>query len=309
MLRWNGLDQVPPGFGPSAVTIGVFDGVHRGHQALVAETVRDAAATGATPVAVTFEPNPVAVLRPGAAPPTLMTLDRRLALLSELGVAAVLVLPFTEERAAQSAEDFVAEVVVGALRASTVIVGEGFRFGARARGDVALLRELGQRSGFRVDGVGLTGEGDTVWSSSWVRERVLAGEVDRAAQALGRPYRLEGTVVKGFQRGRTIGYPTANLESGLTVAIPADGVYAGWLGWRVDRLPAAISVGTNPTFDGEQVTVETYVLDRDDLELYDEHVAIEFLARLRDTQRFDGVEDLVAQVARDVDRARELTRP
>lgn len=307
MLRWTGLDQVPPGFGPSVVSVGVFDGVHRGHRAVVSAAVARARELGARAVVVTFEPNPLAVLRPELAPPVLSTLEHRVALLERLDVDAVLVLPFTAALAAQSPEDFVTDVLLGALRATAVVVGENFRFGHRATGDVALLRRMGSERGFEVDGFALTGEGEATWSSTFVRERLAEGDVEGAAHVLGRAHRLEGPVVHGDQRGRTIGYPTANLGLPAEAAVPADGVYAGWL-TRADgtRLPAAISIGTNPTFDGTQRRVEAYVLDRDDLELYDEHVAVDFVARLRETLRFDGVGPLVEQMGRDVERSREI---
>ena len=307
MLRWTGLDQVPAGVGPSVVSVGVFDGVHRGHQAVVRAAVARARELDAQAVVVTFDPNPLALLRPELAPPVLSTLGHRLALLESLDVDAVLVLPFTRELAAESAEQFVEQVLVGPLHAKAVVVGENFRFGHRAAGDVALLERMGAELGFEVDGFALVGEEGATWSSTYVRERLAAGDVEAAGQALGRPHRLEGPVVHGDQRGRTIGYPTANLGLPPEAAVPADGVYAGWL-TRADgtRLPAAISIGTNPTFDGTQRRVEAYVLDRDDLELYDEHVAVDFVARLRDTLRFDGVGPLVEQMGRDVERSREI---
>lgn len=307
VLRWTDLEQIPPGFGPSVVTIGVFDGVHRGHRALLTQTVADARSLGTSAVTVTFDPNPLAVLRPESAPAVLMTLQRRLDLMAELGIDAALVVPFTAERAAQPPEEFVHEVLVGRLQARGVVVGENFRFGRRAAGDVAMLSRLGAQEGFTVTPIPLTGEGDTTFSSTHVREYVLAGAVERAAAALGRPFRVEGTVVRGEQRGRLIGYPTANLATPPGAAIPADGVYAGWLLWRGDRLPAAISIGTNPTFDGKARTVEAYVLDRDDLELYGERVELDFAERLRDTLRFGSVDELVEQMAKDCDTARDIT--
>lgn len=307
MLRWTGLDDVPDDLGPTAVAVGVFDGVHRGHQRLVAEAVAQAARSGSTAVVVTFDPHPVAVLRPEAAPPVLSTLAHRLELLEALGVGATLVLPFTRALAAEPPEQFVEEVLVGALRAASVVVGSGFRFGHRAAGDVALLARLGEERGFTVTGLDLARDGSEVWSSTRVRAAVLAGAVDTARDILGRPHRVEGIVVHGDQRGRTIGYPTANLDTTPGAAIPADGIYAGWLRWRGGSLPAAISIGTNPTFDGTVRRVEAYALDRDDLELYDEHVAVDFAVRLRETLRFDSVAALVEQMGHDVDRARLIT--
>ena len=313
MRRWHALCDVPAGFGPSVITIGVYDGVHRGHQVGVSRTVKLARDRGAAAVVVTFAPHPMAVVHPAAVPPALSTVEHRLDLLEGLGVDATLVLPFTVEVSRWSPEEFVQRVLVQALGAVAVLVGEDFRFGHRAAGDVELLVRLGAEHGFEAEGITLAGDGDR-WSSTRARALVLAGNVEAAAQVLGRPHRVEGEVVHGDHRGRGIGYPTANLAVGSGVCIPADGVYAGWLirdgaaepGQR-QRLPGAISVGTNPTFDGVDRRVETFVLDRDDLDLYGEHVGVDFLARLRPALRFDSVDDLVAQMRLDVDRSREVT--
>jgi len=304
--RWRALSELPAGFGPSVVTIGVYDGVHRGHQVGVGRTVKLARERNASAVVVTFAPHPMAVVHPAAVPPALSTLEQRLDLLEDLGVDATLVLPFTVEVSRWSPEEFVQRVLLRALGAVGVLVGEDFRFGHRAAGDVELLRRLGAELGFDAEGITLAGDGDR-WSSTRARALVLAGNVEAAAQVLGRPHRVEGEVVHGDHRGRGIGYPTANLAVGSGVCIPTDGVYAGWLIHQRQRLPGAISVGTNPTFDGMDRRVETYVLDRDDLDLYGDHVGVDFLARLRATVRFDSVEDLVGQMRMDVDHARELT--
>ena len=308
MQIWRGHDQVDPDLGPSVVTVGVFDGVHRGHRAVVAEVLRRARERAAAAVVVTFDPHPLTVVRPDDAPRSLAPLDLRLELLDALGVDGVLVLPFTTEVSRWSPEEFVGRVLVGALHAVEVVVGEDFRFGHRAAGDVARLVELGAMRGFTVDGVDLAGDGTARWSSTRVRDLLDQGDVDAVAEVLARPYLVRGPVVRGDQRGREIGYPTANLALDPVTAVPADGVYAGWL-LRADgtRLPAAISVGTNPTFDGIQRRVEAYVLDRDDLELYGETVSVEFTHRLRGQVRFDSVPALVEQMALDVDQARTLT--
>jgi riboflavin kinase/FMN adenylyltransferase len=307
---WRSLDDVtaqPPT--ASVVTIGNFDGVHLGHQALLRGVVAAARARGAEAVVTTFDPHPMTVIHPISAPPRLTTPAHRLALLQEQGVDAVLVLPFTRELSLWSPAEFVSRVLVSGLHAVEVHVGENFRFGHRAAGDVTTLRELGQAHGFAVVAVPLTGD-ITRWSSTYVRQSLAEGDVASAAAALGRPHRVEGPVVEGDKRGRQLGYPTANLDLPPGTAVPADGVYAGWL-TRADgsRLPAAISIGTNPTFGGTSRRVEAYVLDRDDLELYGEHVAVDFLARLRETVRFDGIEPLLAQMALDVEQARQLTAP
>ncbi len=323
MQRWESLADVPAGTGPSVVTIGVFDGVHRGHRVGLARTVELARERGAAATVVTFEPHPLSVVRLDAVPPRLSTLRHRLELLAGLGIDAVLVLPFTAEVAGWSPEEFVDRVLVEALGAVGVVVGEDFRFGHRAAGDLARLDQLGQERGFAVHGVPIEGDGER-WSSTKARELVATGDVSSAAAVLGRLHRVEGKVVHGDHRGRAIGYPTANLappppgspgDPGGTatqpLAVPADGIYAGWLvrylgGPEQVRLPAAISVGTNPTFDGVDRRVEAYVLDRDDLELYGEQVAVEFTKRLRETVRFESVDELVRQMDRDVALAREL---
>jgi riboflavin kinase/FMN adenylyltransferase len=305
---WRSLADVPNDLARTVVTIGNFDGVHLGHQHVVREARATAARLGVPDVvAVTFDPHPIAVLRPEHAPPTLTTIERRIELLDEAGVDDVLVVPFTREMAGWSPERFVQEILVDALRARAVVVGANFRFGHRASGDVATLRESGLRHDFETHGIDLDG-GPQVWSSTYVRNCLAAGDVEGATEALGRPFTVRGVVVEGDHRGRELGYPTANVPATDAYAAPADGVYAGWLR-RLDgegaALPAAISVGTNPTFEGERARrVESYVLDRDDLELYGAQVEVSFVARLRGMARFDGVDELVAAMADDVKRAR-----
>jgi riboflavin kinase / FMN adenylyltransferase len=313
LQRWQGLGEVPGDWGRSAVTIGVFDGVHRGHQRIVARAAEVAATDRLPLVVVTFDPHPDEVIRPGSHPPLLCTLRRRAQLLSELGADAVCVLEFTLDFSRLSPDEFVHAVLADRLHARRVVVGENFRFGHRAAGDVALLAELGEKYDFAAEGVPLLTEDGIRISSSLIRDRLAAGDVAGAAHYLGRPHRVEGTVVRGAQRGRTLGIPTANLETPPYPAIPADGVYAGWLasldehGLETQRWPAAISVGTNPTFDGQHRVVEAYALDRDDLDLYGVHVAVDFTARLRGMVRFESVTALIAQMRLDVDQARALT--
>ena len=309
MQIWRSLDAVPTELGRTVVTVGNFDGVHRGHQHVVARA-REVAAVHELPVvAVTFDPHPIAVLRPEHAPPTLTTLETRAALLGEAGVDALLVVPFDRDVAAWTPERFVTEVLVDRLHAAAVVVGANFRFGARAAGDVTTLADLGAAHDFTTEGIALDG-GPQVWSSTYVRNCLLGGDVEGAAEALGHPFGVRGEVVKGDQRGRELGYPTANVPTSGMLAAPADGVYAGWLR-RLDpagpALPAAISVGTNPTFSGERERrVESYVLDRDDLELYGVPVEVSFVAKIRGMLRFDSVEELVATMADDVDRTRAI---
>jgi riboflavin kinase/FMN adenylyltransferase len=310
---WRSCEAVPADLGRTVVTVGNFDGVHLGHQHVVrrAREVADALGVDGV-VAVTFDPHPIAVLRPEHAPPTLTTIETRAALLAEAGVDDVLVVPFTREVAAWSPERFVDRILVEALHAKAVVVGANFRFGNRAAGDVTTMREVGSGRDFLTEPVALDG-GPQVWSSTYVRNCLAAGDVEGAAEALGRPFAVRGEVVAGDRRGRDLGYPTANVPTTGMLAAPGDGVYAGWLR-RLDGdhepLPAAISVGANPTFAGERDRrVESYVLDRDDLELYGVPVEVSFVARLRGMRRFTSVEELVETMAEDVRRAREVLAP
>ena len=316
MYRWQGLADVPPDWGRSVVTIGVFDGVHRGHQRIIARTADIATGLGLPLVVITFDPHPAEVIRPGTHPVLLCTAARRAELLAGLGADAVCIMPFTLEFSRLDPQEFVRLVLVDRLHAATVAVGENFRFGHRAAGDVALLAELGEKYGFTAEAMPLLRDDGIKVSSSLIRQKLADGDVTGAAGDLGRPHRVEGVVVPGQRRGRALGFPTANLETYPYTAIPADGVYAGWLStlgerdgqeYEGERWPAAISVGTNPTFDGQDRVVEAYALDRDDLELYGVHVGVDFAARLRGMERFGSAAALVDQMRRDVDQARAIT--
>jgi riboflavin kinase / FMN adenylyltransferase len=309
---WRDFSDIPVDLGRTVVTIGNFDGMHLGHQHVVRRAGEVAAEVGVDHVvAVTFDPHPIAVLRPEHAPPTLTTIDERLRLLGEAGVDDVLVIPFSREIAAWTPTEFIERILVGALHARAVVVGANFRFGNRAAGDCQLLREAGAEQDFVLDAVTLDG-GPQVWSSTYIRTCLAAGDVAGAAEALGRPFTTRGVVVEGDKRGRDLGFPTANVPVVPGAAAPADGVYAG----RVRLLsgpdagsdyPAAISVGTNPTFDGVVGRrVESYVIDRTGLELYGVEVDVAFVERLRGMVAFDSVEALITQMNADVDRAREL---
>jgi riboflavin kinase / FMN adenylyltransferase len=314
VYRWYGLDDVPAGWGRCVVTIGEFDGVHRGHQRIVERAAQAGKERGLPVVVITFDPHPDEVIRPGSHPPLLCSARRRAELLAGLGADAVLVLPFTLEFSRLDPGEFVRTVLADRLHAAMVAVGEDFRFGHKAAGDVPLLAKLGEKYEFTTEGIPLLGADGARISSTSIRDMLAAGDVAAAAKALGRPHRVEGVVVRGHQRGRALGFPTANLETPPHTAIPADGIYAGWLasldeaGRDVERWPAAISIGSNPTFGEGERTVEAYALDRTDLDLYGMHAAIDFTARLRGTLRFDSVDALVEQMRRDVDQARELTR-
>jgi riboflavin kinase / FMN adenylyltransferase len=318
MQRWTDLSEIPPGYGPSVVTLGNFDGVHRGHQAVLstvverARSARPDGSEGAHAVAVTFQPHPVAVLHPERAPQIITSNEQRLDLLAASGLDAVLVLEFTREFALWTPERFVVEVFVKALGASVVVVGSDTRFGVRNSGDVYTLRRLGAEHGFEVVALADIGKAGR-WSSSRIRALVTAGDVTGAAEILGHLHQVSGEVVHGDHRGRLLGFPTANLCKESAGLIPADGVYVGRLirpSLPEDNpdhcLPAAISIGTNPTFAGTERRVEAYVLDRTDLDLYGETVAFEFIERLRPTEKFDTIEGLIQQMDDDVERARTV---
>jgi riboflavin kinase/FMN adenylyltransferase len=314
--RWKGLEQVPEGWGPSVVTVGVFDGVHRGHQHIIGRAAHRGVELGLPVAAVTFDPNPLEVVRPGSHPLILTAIDRRVQLLGEAGVDAVLVQQFTEELSKQAPEQFVVDFLVRGLRAAAIVVGKNFRYGHRAAGDVTLLERLGSAHRFSVEGLDLVAQDTGPVSSTYIRDLIQSGDVAGAARALGRPHRVEGVVVVGDKRGRELGFPTANLDVAPYTAVPADGIYAGWLSaaggvpgaasGRPQRLPAAISIGTNPTFDGTERRLEAHALDHTDLELYGEYVAVDFAERLRETLKFDSVGALVEQMHVDVRRTRAL---
>jgi riboflavin kinase/FMN adenylyltransferase len=305
--RYDGVAALPEDMEPTVVTVGMFDGVHRGHRALLDRVAAEAAARGVPAAAVTFDRHPLAVLRPGGEPPLLTTLDRKVALLGEAGMAVVLVLEFTRELSEVGAEAFATGVLFDGLAARAVVVGENFRFGHRAAGDPALLAALGRPRGIEVVAVPLHAEGGQVVSSTRVRAELDAGDVDAAATSLGRPYAVEGVVVAGDRRGGPLlGVPTANLEVPAGIAIPADGVYAGHLTDLADPIarPAAVSVGTNPQF-GTERRVEAHVLDFDG-DLYGHRVSVGFSHRLRGQATFAGVDELAAQIRADIDQARRL---
>lgn len=309
MEIWDDLSDVPDDWPESVVTIGVFDGVHRGHRELIRRAVNRARVLDAPVAVLTFWPNPAEVIKRGIPPTRLSTLDQRIRLFAELGVNATLVLPFTPELAQASPEMFAGNIVAEGLRAKEVIVGENFRFGHRARGDVELMAEVGKRLGINVEGVHLLTadwEGDAV-SSTMIRRQLCEGEIAAANRALARPHRVEGVVVQGEGRGRELGFPTANLAVTPFAAIPADGVYAGRMvanpygDAKVYR--AAISVGTNPTFDDDiSRRVEAWAYEQDDLELYGVPVAVDFAELIRKQEKFNSTEELVSAVNADLEQ-------
>jgi riboflavin kinase/FMN adenylyltransferase len=303
--RWRGVDDTPGGWGRSVVTIGVFDGVHRGHQTIIGQAVRRAAELGVQSVVVTFDPHPMEVIRPGSHPPVLTSSRRKAELVERLGVDGLCVIPFTKDFSKLTAAQFVHDVLVEDLHATEVVVGENFRFGHKAAGDVPALGRFGGRFGFSVSGAPLVAGGGTTFSSTYIRACVAAGDVGAAAEALGRDHRVEGVVVRGDRRGRQLGFPTANLLCGPHAAIPADGVYATWLVRRspgpgpAERLMTAVSIGTNPTFSGRERRVEAYALDFDG-DLYGERLALDFVAHLREMRSYDSIEPLITQIHQDV---------
>ena len=291
----------------SAVSIGKFDGVHLGHRAVLRELIARARSLGVEAVAVTFDRNPLEVIRPDRCPPLLVTLERKLELLAAAGVDATVVLRFDEARAAQAPEDFVTEILIEGLGARSVEVGADFRFGAKGAGSVATLRELGATAGFEtvvVDDVGVAD--DTRISASRIRALVAEGRVREASVLLGALPSITGEVVHGHARGRDLGFPTANLAPNSVGPVPADGVYAGWLTAAGRRMPAAISVSDNPTFEREDTTkVEAYVID-EDLDLYGQIVEVEFQDRIRGIEAFSSIDDLIVRMGIDVTEARSM---
>lgn len=293
----------------SAVTIGVYDGVHLGHRHVLSALTATASARGLPTAVVTFDPHPASVVAPKRAPLLLTSVERRLELLGDLGIDRCVVLGFDELVATEPPAAFVERVLVGELRAEAVVVGENFRFGHDRAGDVALLRAIAGTGGFEVEPVALDAADGEPISSSRIRAMLTDGDVAAAAALLGRPHELEGTVVRGDGRGRSLGFPTANLAIDPSVVIPAAGIYAGtWTRPSGEAAIAAISVGRRPTFyEHAELLVEAHLCDVD-ADLYGERARLEFVARLRAEQKFDSVDELVAQIARDVDASISILR-
>jgi len=296
--------DLPP-HGPSAVTVGFFDGVHLGHRAVFRRTVQVAQEAGLTPVAVTFDRHPREVISPGREPRLLMTTERKASLVKETGIELMLVLPFTEEFSGWTAEVFADRVLSDGLSARRVVIGTNFTFGHWAMGDLNALVKLGSRKGFVAEGVGLVETDGRVVSSSSVREALSSGDLSWPERALGRRFVVDGQVTEGAGRGTGLGYPTANLRTWPRLLLPGGGIYAGRAELKHRWLPAAISVGTNPTFGVTPLHIEAYLLDFEG-DIRGEHLAVEFWARLRDEAKFDTTEALVAQMADDVERTRGI---
>ena len=306
MKVWTDLSEIP-GDEKSVVTIGNFDGMHNGHRRVVASCVERARKRGVDAVAITFDPHPTQVHRPEVNLQLISPLRDRLDAMASCGLDATLVQHYDQSVYTLEPEEFVTEFLVDRLGAVEVVVGEDFRFGAHNLGTIDTLRALGRTYGFDVVMVtDIQAPEGRRWSSSWVRELLAEGDVAGAARVLGHLYRIRGTVEHGFKRGRALGFPTANLRGGIEGVVPADGVYAGWVVRNVpgtqsaEFLPAAISVGTNPQFDGVERTVEAHVLGRSDLNLYGEKIAVTFVSRIREMMSFDSLDELLVQMDNDL---------
>ncbi len=307
-----GVDSLEPPVEGSAITIGTFDGVHLGHRALIARTLAVASERGMASVIVTWDRHPAATLRPDKMPPMLTTPERKIELLSERGADLLVVLPFDEELSRWSPERFVSDVLVKGLGVKLIVVGKDWRFGRGAKGDVPLLRDLGAELGFEVDGVELEALGDSPVSSSRVRRAIGDGDMELARTLLGRPFDVDGVVVRGDDRGKALGYPTANVALPDELANPPRGVYAGRARVREAWHTAATNIGVNPTFGGDPATtrprVETYLVDFAE-DIYGESIRVELWRRLRDEQKFASAEALIDQMAADVAATRALIDP
>lgn len=319
-LIWRSLADVPADFGPTVVTLGNFDGVHLGHQAVLGRMVADARAAGLRAVAMTFEPHPLAVHQPDQPLQLITGLDDKLERLSATGVDAILVQQYTLDFAAQGPEEFVVTYLLEGLRAATVVIGHDTKFGAGNAGNADTMRELGRRHGFAVETMEWAGAANGTerrWSSTWVRELLGAGDVAGAARVLGRPHRLRGEVIHGDALGRDLGFRTANLDVAAGM-IPAHGVYAGWFsvvdpGPSADgarlvgaALPAAVSLGVNWTVGGTEVRVEAHLIDLDGLDLYGARATLDLVDRRRDMLDFGSLDALVIALGEDVEWCRAV---
>lgn len=303
------LASIPGDFGPSAITIGKFDGIHLGHRHMIERLSREAERDSLTATVLTFDRNPLSLLSPEHCPVALISNAKKLELLDASGVAAAVMLTFDKHLSEWPAVDFVTRVLVDALQARLIYVGEDFRFGKGGTGEVSLLKELGAQHGFEVREFAIVERAGRRVSSTWIRELLLAGDVAGAASLLGRPATVRGVVVPGARRGRELGFPTANLDSDPEGFIPADGVYAAWAVEGGERFPAAVSIGNNPTFVGvPPKQVEAHLLDVE-IDLYGKTLELEFIDRIRGMEKFDGIDALVARIRTDVEGARRILQP
>ena len=306
MISWTSLQDIPADFAPTAVTIGKFDGIHLGHQQLLAELIDTAEGAALAAVVVSFTAHPDNVLNPEAAPLPLIGARQKQYLLSESGVEATLAVEFNDAFAALSPEEFVLKYLVEGLRAQWVLVGSDFRFGYGGAGDISLLRELGAQQGFRVREIAPVVMDDQVVSTTRIRALLDAGNVTKAAQLLGRPHTTTGIIEHGLKIGRQIGFPTANMSREAEGYLPLNAVYAGWLYVGQERYPAALSVGINDTFQAVPRLVEAHVIDETTLDLYDQIVTLEYVEFIRHAAKFDGLEPLVAAINDDIAKIRDI---
>ncbi|APG81836.1 bifunctional riboflavin kinase/FAD synthetase [Corynebacterium pseudotuberculosis] len=316
---WHHIEDIPADLDASVITIGVFDGVHRGHRTLISAATQRARVLGVPSILVTFNPHPLAVLRPEKMPPLLGTVAQRANLVKNLGVDHMLAMNFTANLSQLSPEDFFVSIIKDKLKAKVVVVGENFTFGYKAAGNTETLKKLGEDYDIEIRVLELLAEDQTIVSSSVIRKALAEGDVRRAKWGLGWEFSVSGDVVRGAGRGgKELGYPTANLYFPDSIALPEDGVYAGWLqitsAAPIDgdmvagvRYPAAISVGHNPTFGDQRRSVESFVLDRQ-ADLYGHSVTVEFVDRIRGMVKFSGMEELLEAIAKDVEATREILR-
>jgi riboflavin kinase/FMN adenylyltransferase len=302
----DSVDSIPQDLKPTAVTIGKFDGIHLGHQQLISETIEIAEEHMLVPAVVTFDRHPANTLNNSDVPPALIGPKQKQDLLEQFGIELLVKLPFDDGLASLTAEDFVTQVLVDGLGAKVVIVGHGFKFGSGAKGDIGLLKELGEKYGFMVRVIpSFEVDGKTV-STSWIRELLLKGEVAAAAKLLGRLHATVGVVEHGLKIGREIGFPTANMSRDAEGLLPRDAVYAGWLHVDGERYMTALSVGINETFTAVPRLLEAHILDVRGLDLYDKEITCEYVEFIRPAAKFSGVEDLVAEINRDLDKIRAV---
>ena len=306
MLHFKSLGEVPKEFSASAITIGKFDALHLGHQHLLSELKRIAGEKQLASVVVTFDKHPLNVLHPGSAPQSIIGPEQKIAHISAFGVDALVTLEFDDLLAKLSPEEFVKSVLVERLHAKFVAVGHGFRFGANGEGDCSLLAELAQKYGFEFKELEKLEVDGAVVSATSVRQLLDRGDVVGAAKLLGRPHVTTGEVEHGLKIGRTIGFPTANISRDCEGYLPLDGVYAGWMHVDGEKMPTAISIGINETFQAVPRLAEAFVLDRKDLDLYGKIVDLEYVGFVRPAAKFNGVEDLVISINNDIAKIRVL---
>lgn len=306
MITATSLENLPAELDGTSITIGKFDGIHLGHQQLIAETIESAEEHSLVPTVITFDRHPFSLLDPAAEPAPLIGQHQKHFLLQEAGIELVLNMPFDDQLASLSAKDFISRILVDSLHAKIVVVGEGFRFGANQQGDVDLLRELGQELGFVVRVIPHFEVDGEVVSTSRIRNLLLEGNVSLAAKLLGRLHSTTGLIEHGLKIGREIGFPTANMARDAEGFLPKDAVYAGWLYADGERYMTALSVGINETFTAVPRLLEAHVIDVTGLDLYDKLITVEYVEFIRDAAKFNGVEDLVAEINRDLDKIRAI---